>query len=80
MNTATVNPNAVALILPVAVVETRQGMYRVERTDDSSLDKNVKTYNTADETDEGKFKYHLIITFVKVNHFHFRRYVANTND
>jgi len=64
LNTATVNPNAFASILPVAVVETRQGMYKeytVERTDDSSLDKNVKTYKTADETDEGKFKYWAIL-------------------
>jgi hypothetical protein len=41
-----------------------KGMYReysVDKVDDSELDKNVKTYKTADETDDSKTKYWAIL-------------------
>ena len=50
--------------MPLAVVETKQGMYRdytVERVDDSKLDANIKTYKTAEETDDSKTKYWAIL-------------------
>ena len=49
---------------PVAVTETKQGMYKeytVDRVDDSALDRNVKGYKTAEETDDSKNKYWAIL-------------------
>jgi hypothetical protein len=45
--------------MPVAVTETRQGMYKeytVERVDDKALDEIKRGYKTAEETDESKNK------------------------
>lgn len=45
---------------PVAVLETKQGMYKeytVDIVDDSALDEVRRGYKTAEETDEGKSKY-----------------------
>jgi hypothetical protein len=50
--------------MPVAVVETKQGIYKeytVDRVDDSALDANIKTYKTAEETDESKTKYWAVL-------------------
>ena len=45
--------------MPVAVAETRQGMYKeytVERVDDKALDEIKRGYKTAEETDDSKNK------------------------
>jgi hypothetical protein len=45
---------------PVAVTETRQGMYKeytVDTKDDSYLDEIRTSYKTADQTEENKTKY-----------------------
>ena len=49
---------------PVAVIETKQGMYKeytVDIKDDSALDRNVRGYKTAEETDDSKTKYWAIL-------------------
>jgi hypothetical protein len=55
--------NPVTNSLPVAVIETKQGLYKeytVERIDDSALDKVRATYKTAEETEENKTKVRLL--------------------
>lgn len=61
------NPSALmtgSSSMQVAVVETKQGMYKeyeVDITDDSYLDKNIRGYKTAEETDDSKTKYWAIL-------------------
>jgi hypothetical protein len=66
LNSASVNPGFLARTsMPVAVTETRQGMYKEYTVDikeaDPNLDKNVKTYKSAAETDDNKTKYWAIL-------------------
>ena len=45
--------------MPLAVVETKQGLYKeytVDRVDDSYLDEIRSTYKTAEQTEENKTK------------------------
>jgi len=60
LQTSAINPSALtSRSMPVAVVETRQGMYKeytVDIKDDSSLDKVTRNYKTAEETDDSKNK------------------------
>lgn len=66
LNSASVNPSFLGKSsMPVAVAETRQGLYKeytVEiKENDPNLDKNVKTYKSAAETEENKTKYWAIL-------------------
>ena len=60
LQTSTINPTALtSRSMPVAVVETRQGMYKeytVDIKDDSKLDKVTTNFKTAEQTDDGKNK------------------------
>jgi hypothetical protein len=59
LNSATISPQFLSNSMPLAKVETRQGMYKeysVDVTDDSALDENKRGFKTAAETDEGKNK------------------------
>lgn len=74
--------------MAVAVTETKQGMYReytIERKDDSFLDKNVKTYKTAEETEDSKSKYWAILAVLLAGSFiipmvQYYWYVADDED
>ncbi len=57
---------------PVSVVETKQGMYKeytVDVKDDSNLDKVVRTYKTAEETDDKKNTYWALFAVLVVGSF-----------
>ena len=61
MKTSTISStnNGLYNSFPVAVAETKQGMYReytVDKVDDSALDEIKRNYKTAEETDESKNK------------------------
>mmetsp|Transcript_8017 Transcript_8017/g.7166 ORF Transcript_8017/g.7166 Transcript_8017/m.7166 type:complete len:144 (+) Transcript_8017:134-565(+) len=64
LSNSPMNAKFLSSTLPVAATEVRQGLYReysVDKVDDSALDANIKTYKTAEETDEGKTKYWAIL-------------------
>ena len=75
LNSATINPNYLlssTSTMQVSVLETRQGMYKeftVEKVDDSKLDENLKTYKTAEETDNSKDKYWAILAVLLFGSF-----------
>jgi hypothetical protein len=57
-------PKIMSSTMSVAAAETRQGMYKeytVETKDDSDLDRNIKGYKTAEETEDSKTKYWAIL-------------------
>jgi len=60
LQTSAINPTALtSRSMPVAVVETKQGMYKeytVDIKDDSALDVVKRNYKTAEETDDSKTK------------------------
>lgn len=74
--------------MPIAALETKQGMYKeytVEKVDDSQLDKNIKAYKTAEETEESKTKYWAILGVLIAGSFiipmaQYYWYVADEDD
>jgi len=60
LQTSSINPSILqSSSMPIAKVETKQGMYKeytVDIKDDTALDKVQKNYKTAEETDENKNK------------------------
>ena len=60
LQTSSINPTALtSRSMPVAVVETKQGMYKeytVDIKDDSALDVVKRNFKTAEETDDSKTK------------------------
>ena len=58
--------------MPIAVTETKQGMYKeytVDREDDSKLDEIRRGYKTAEETDDSKNKYWAILAVLVAGSF-----------
>ena len=60
LQTSTINPSALSSrSMPIAAVETRQGMYKeysVDIKDDSKLDKITTNFKTAEQTEDSKTK------------------------
>jgi len=73
MNNAQINPNFLTgTSMPVAVAETKMGMYReytVDKIDDSALDSIKRSYKTAEETDDSKTKYWTILAVLTAGSF-----------
>ena len=70
LQTSAINPSALtSRSMPVAVVETRQGMYKdytVDIKDDSALDKVKRNYKTAEETDDSKSKVISYLSYILI--------------
>jgi len=78
INGATINPAHLSsnqfTSMNVAVLETRQGMYKdytveTNKVDTSALDEIKRGYKTAEETDEGKNKYWAILAVLVAGSF-----------
>ena len=86
--TADMRPPFASSTLTMAKTETKQGMfkeYTVETTDDSYLDVVKRGYKTADETEDNKGKYWVILAVLLFGSFsipmvQYYWYVADTDD
>lgn len=74
MNGAPISPSNLNSFnsMPIAASETKQGMYKeytVETRDDKYLDEIKRGYKTAQETDDSKDKYWVILAVLVAGSF-----------